>query len=472
MQNHQMGSQMKGRAPSSDDHRMPAASAQEPAGERRGACHGERLAEVPIGIGARPFVARKPTGQQDQRGRKHPALGHSEEEAHHLELPETPRHPAAHRAQPPENQAQADHLARAPARGPIASRNLQQDVAQKKNARRLPLHPIVHRQVLHHGLKSRVQRQGNVGAIHVRNGVHDQRDRNNPHPALLIHIGAAAPEFCTSLVRARRSISHLRLARGFLFLRGEATFSFRRGLITSSFRAGVAADGLSSGMMSKFVTLFKFAGVLAGVVLAGVLLGWLGTGGGWGSESRPPEEPSPGPDSVSAKLLLSRRTARLRAALRLVPRASSLSAREAVAVSETLTNWEDKVDQILTSDVPEADKARKMTRAISAPAGKGPGRGCAAPIQPRVRPGLSLPGPVPDQFRLARAGAGRAGGRRAQSAQQLETCPPCSVSPANPQNPKAGEAKDILRLFLEEDYGADWNAWQAKVDQWLEDNPD
>jgi hypothetical protein len=42
----------------------------------------------------------------------------------------------------------------------------------------------------------------------------------------------------------------------------------------------------------------------------------------------------------------------------------------------------------------------------------------------------------------------------------------------DPQNPKAGEAKDILRLFLEEDYGADWAAWQSKVDQWLRDNPD
>jgi hypothetical protein len=40
------------------------------------------------------------------------------------------------------------------------------------------------------------------------------------------------------------------------------------------------------------------------------------------------------------------------------------------------------------------------------------------------------------------------------------------------QNPKAGEAKDLLELFLEEDYGTDWNTWQTKVTQWLKDNPD
>jgi hypothetical protein len=40
------------------------------------------------------------------------------------------------------------------------------------------------------------------------------------------------------------------------------------------------------------------------------------------------------------------------------------------------------------------------------------------------------------------------------------------------QNPKAGEAKDLLELFLEEDYGTDWTTWQTKVDQWVKDNPD
>jgi hypothetical protein len=41
-----------------------------------------------------------------------------------------------------------------------------------------------------------------------------------------------------------------------------------------------------------------------------------------------------------------------------------------------------------------------------------------------------------------------------------------------PQHPKAGEAKDFLELFLEEDYANDWDKWQAKMDEWLKSNPD
>jgi hypothetical protein len=42
----------------------------------------------------------------------------------------------------------------------------------------------------------------------------------------------------------------------------------------------------------------------------------------------------------------------------------------------------------------------------------------------------------------------------------------------DPQHPRAGEAKDVLELFLEEDFGSDWTKWHAKMDQWLKDNPD
>jgi hypothetical protein len=41
-----------------------------------------------------------------------------------------------------------------------------------------------------------------------------------------------------------------------------------------------------------------------------------------------------------------------------------------------------------------------------------------------------------------------------------------------PDPKTAGEAKDILTLFLDEDHGADWPAWQTRLQQWLTDNPD
>jgi hypothetical protein len=42
----------------------------------------------------------------------------------------------------------------------------------------------------------------------------------------------------------------------------------------------------------------------------------------------------------------------------------------------------------------------------------------------------------------------------------------------DPQHPRASEAKDVLELFLEEDFGSDWTKWHAKMDKWLKDNPD
>jgi len=41
-----------------------------------------------------------------------------------------------------------------------------------------------------------------------------------------------------------------------------------------------------------------------------------------------------------------------------------------------------------------------------------------------------------------------------------------------PSHPKAIESKELLEVYLEQDYGNDWNKWQAKLDQWIKDNPD
>jgi hypothetical protein len=40
------------------------------------------------------------------------------------------------------------------------------------------------------------------------------------------------------------------------------------------------------------------------------------------------------------------------------------------------------------------------------------------------------------------------------------------------ENPKSTEAREILELFLEEDYGDDWAKWQSKVQEWVANNPD
>jgi hypothetical protein len=232
----------------------------------------------------------------------------------------------------------------------------------------------------------------------------------------------------------------------------------------------VAARGLSGEKMSKLVTLLKFAGILAIVVLAGVLLGWLGSGG-LGSETRAPEGLPVAPESGTLKTVA--RPAEREALPGLIARPPDIApvAPGAAAVSDLITNWEDKVDAILTSQVPEAEKAKKMLEMFPHLPEKGQvevAQHLANLVSDQDYPSLgrfltnsALPEPVLDVLVAD-----------ALNRPNSVKLPALLGVARDPQNPKAGEAKDILQLFLEEDYGTDWNAWQAKVDQWLKDNPD
>jgi hypothetical protein len=135
------------------------------------------------------------------------------------------------------------------------------------------------------------------------------------------------------------------------------------------------------------------------------------------------------------------------------------------------TNWDDKVEEILGSTAPEAEKARKMLDMFPLLPPKGQeevARHLSNLVSDADYPSLSryltnsaLPEPVLDVL-LADA---------LNRPNSLKLPALLGVA-RDPQNPKAGEAKDVLQLFLEEDHGTDWNAWQVKVDQWLKDNPD
>ena len=141
------------------------------------------------------------------------------------------------------------------------------------------------------------------------------------------------------------------------------------------------------------------------------------------------------------------------------------------AASSVITNWEDKVDEILTSEVPEADKARKMLDMFPRLPEDGQvevAQHLANLVSDQDYPSLgrfltnsTLPQPVLDVLMAD-----------ALNRPNSVKLPALLGVASDPRNPKAGEAKDILQLFLEEDFGTDWNAWQNKVTQWLADNPD
>ncbi len=230
-------------------------------------------------------------------------------------------------------------------------------------------------------------------------------------------------------------------------------------------------DGQSIDKMSKFATIMKIVGVVAGVVAVGVLLGLLGTGG-WRPQSVAPEPAGPAaPDAGEPKAAPRPEEAAGARGLGMPAPSPVPAAPEAATAAELSTNWEDKVEEILAAQAPEADKAKRMLEMFPRLPEKGQvevAQHLANLVSDSDYPSLeryltnsAMPEPVLDVLVSD-----------VLNRPNTLKLPALLAVARNPQNPKAVEAKDILQLFLEEDHGADWNAWQAKVDQWLRDNPD
>jgi hypothetical protein len=216
-----------------------------------------------------------------------------------------------------------------------------------------------------------------------------------------------------------------------------------------------------------------FAGVVVGVVVLGLLLGFLGSGG---SRLDAPVVPEAGSSAaVAADVKPASFKPEPKTNVTPAPAPSVLppgaGTSPAPAPLPLITNWEDKLDEILVSSVKEDEKARKLLEMFP-----------RLPPDGQVEIAQHLSNLVSDQDYPALE---RLLTNTALPEAVLTTLlndalnrPNSLKLPAlldvarDPQNPKAREAKDILQLFLEEDYGTDWALWQTKVDQWLRDNPD
>jgi hypothetical protein len=136
-----------------------------------------------------------------------------------------------------------------------------------------------------------------------------------------------------------------------------------------------------------------------------------------------------------------------------------------------ITNWEDRLDEILGNDQPEPEKAKSLLDIF-----------LRLPEDGQVEIAQHLSNLVEDDQYPA---LGQYVTNSALSEDVLDVLltdllnrpnamkMPLLVGVARDvKNPKAAEAKDILELYLEEDYGSDWETWQRKAEEWLKDNPD
>lgn len=217
--------------------------------------------------------------------------------------------------------------------------------------------------------------------------------------------------------------------------------------------------------MSKLSKLLIVVGAITGAVIVGIVLS--------GRSGKAPEtdaqesisEPSPpAPDETNGSSFFNKRPLR-QASQTLTDGGPSATA------TNLMSGWEDKVDEILGSNSPDADKAKQMIEMFP-----------TLPADGQEEVARHLTNLLPDQdYGLMRSFLTNPSLPESVLDILLSDVlnrPNSLKLPAllevarNAQHPKAAEAKDFLQLFLEEDFGSDWDKWQAGVEQWLKANPD
>ena len=219
--------------------------------------------------------------------------------------------------------------------------------------------------------------------------------------------------------------------------------------------------------MRGFSKVLGILGVAAAVLLIGVGIGWVATRK-LPADARISERKSTSVNpEIPTQVPFFSTNARPHRALSSNKTAASPSA----TATNLITDWEDKLDDILGSEGQDTDKAKQMLAMFP-----------RLPEDAQVEVAQHVSNLLPDQ-EYAPLGKLLLDSKLPEAVLDVLIVDvlnrPNSLKlpllleiAQNPQHPKAGEAKDLLELYLEQDYGTDWNKWQAKLKQWMIDNPD
>jgi hypothetical protein len=220
--------------------------------------------------------------------------------------------------------------------------------------------------------------------------------------------------------------------------------------------------------MSKLSRLLFVVGVVASAVLVGIIWsGRAGRGPGAGEQASTSDPGASSAEETKASPFFSKGARR--------SAAQTLSNGEPMAASTTAPNstggWEDRVDDILGSTNSEPEKAQQMIELFP-----------TLPPNGQEEVARHLTNLLPNQdYSLLRSYLTNTSlpenvldvllGDVLNRPNSLKLPVLLDVA-RDAQHPKAAEARDFLLLFIEADYGSDWDKWQAGIEQWLKANPD
>jgi hypothetical protein len=140
-------------------------------------------------------------------------------------------------------------------------------------------------------------------------------------------------------------------------------------------------------------------------------------------------------------------------------------------VAETDTNWEDKIDDIVGSDDADTNKVKQLFALFPTLPPDG---------QEEVVQHLSNLvddddyKPLGDLLKDAKLPEGVLDELLADVLNRPNNLklPLLLDVASNPDNAKHDEAKDLLELYLGDDYGSDWGQWGQHLTNWLQQNPE
>jgi hypothetical protein len=225
-------------------------------------------------------------------------------------------------------------------------------------------------------------------------------------------------------------------------------------------------------LMRNLSKILVGLGVVAAIAGVGILIGWLGSRG-----SAPPVQlptvqtvvdssPATRPGTVSTN------TSTPTAANSIPnPVPAATTTESSAAATNLMADWENRVDEILSADTDNTNKVSQLFELFPHLSEDG-----------QIEVAQHLSNLVPDEDYAPL-------GQLLQNAKLPEAVLDVLMADAlnrpngvklpvlldvamNPDNAKAGEAKDLLELYLDADYGSDQVKWKNALDKWLQENKD